>query len=260
MRHRADKFAEATVPCSNSTARASPAIADRLQGSSSFPPVQSAPSTQQNSSTDHPIVIIEKRLLLGECLSRAIKAFGRNVISLPDVESWLEIASCTPASLVVLCVGSKAGSPETHQAVSLLLRAAVRYPTVVLSDAENPGLIVAALQQGVRGYISTNMPLQVAMEALQLVQAGGLFVPASSLVAATKSPDHDGWGRSSHGFTSRQAAVVEALRRGKANKIIAYELNMRESTVKVHVRNIMKKLKARNRTEVAYLANSWAQE
>jgi DNA-binding NarL/FixJ family response regulator len=56
-------------------------------------------------------------------------------------------------------------------------------------------------------------------------------------------------------FTARQAAVVEALRRGKANKIIAYELKMRESTVKVHVRAIMKKLKARNRTEVAFLAN-----
>jgi DNA-binding NarL/FixJ family response regulator len=56
-------------------------------------------------------------------------------------------------------------------------------------------------------------------------------------------------------FTARQAAVIEALRRGKANKIIAYELNLRESTVKVHVRNIMKKLHATNRTEVAYLAS-----
>ncbi len=53
-------------------------------------------------------------------------------------------------------------------------------------------------------------------------------------------------------FTARQAAVIEALRRGKANKIIAYELSMCESTVKVHIRNIMKKLNATNRTEVAY--------
>jgi DNA-binding NarL/FixJ family response regulator len=53
-------------------------------------------------------------------------------------------------------------------------------------------------------------------------------------------------------FTLRQTEVVEALRRGKANKIIAYELNLRESTVKVHIRNIMKKLKATNRTEVAF--------
>jgi DNA-binding NarL/FixJ family response regulator len=49
--------------------------------------------------------------------------------------------------------------------------------------------------------------------------------------------------------------VVEALRMGKANKTIAYELNMCESTVKVHVRNIMKRLKARNRTQVAYLTS-----
>ena len=55
--------------------------------------------------------------------------------------------------------------------------------------------------------------------------------------------------------TARQAAVVDALRQGKSNKIIAYELNMRESTVKVHVRNIMKKLNARNRTEVAFRVN-----
>ncbi|WP_136625483.1 response regulator transcription factor, partial [Mesorhizobium norvegicum] len=53
-------------------------------------------------------------------------------------------------------------------------------------------------------------------------------------------------------FTIREAAVVEALKKGKANKIIAYELNLCESTVKVHIRNIMKKLKATNRTEVAY--------
>ena len=56
-------------------------------------------------------------------------------------------------------------------------------------------------------------------------------------------------------FTTRQAEVVEALRRGKANKIIAYELKMQESTVKVHVRNVMRKLKAKNRTEVVYKVN-----
>ena len=56
-------------------------------------------------------------------------------------------------------------------------------------------------------------------------------------------------------FTARQAEVVEAFRRGKANKIIAYELNPRESTVKVHIRNIVKKVKATNRTEVAYKIN-----
>lgn len=59
-------------------------------------------------------------------------------------------------------------------------------------------------------------------------------------------------------LTSRETAVAKGLRMGKANKIIAYELNMCESTVKVHVHNIMKKLKATNRTEAAYRISEMA--
>ena len=55
----------------------------------------------------------------------------------------------------------------------------------------------------------------------------------------------------SGGVTARELAVVRAIQHGKSNKVIAYELGMCESTVKVHVRRVMKKLKAKNRTEVA---------
>jgi DNA-binding NarL/FixJ family response regulator len=47
---------------------------------------------------------------------------------------------------------------------------------------------------------------------------------------------------------------LDRLRQGMPNKLIAYELQMQESTVKVHVRHIMKKLKATNRTQAALLA------
>ncbi|MGO9420113.1 response regulator transcription factor, partial [Roseiarcus sp.] len=52
-------------------------------------------------------------------------------------------------------------------------------------------------------------------------------------------------------LTDREHLVVKAIKEGKSNKVIAYELNMCESTVKVHVRNVMKKFNAKNRTEVA---------
>lgn len=55
------------------------------------------------------------------------------------------------------------------------------------------------------------------------------------------------------GLTPRQLAVLKCLREGKANKVIAYELDMCESTVKVHVRNILKRLGATNRTQAVYL-------
>ncbi len=128
-------------------------------------------------------------------------------------------------------------------------------PIMLVSDKEEPDLIVAFLERNIRGFISTNLSISVMLRAIDLVSAGGVFVPASCLIRAQRRPANPA-SPAGHGvFTARQAVVVEALRRGKANKIIAYELNMRESTVKVHVRNIMRKLKATNRTEVAYLAN-----
>src|SRR3984885_6574425 len=57
--------------------------------------------------------------------------------------------------------------------------------------------------------------------------------------------------RPSGGVTAREVAVIRAIQQGKPNKVIAYELNMCESTVKVHVRNLMKKMKAKNRTDLA---------
>jgi DNA-binding NarL/FixJ family response regulator len=129
-------------------------------------------------------------------------------------------------------------------------------PIILLSDEDDPDQIADAISRGVRGYIPTSVSLDVVVGVLRLVKAGGVFVPAGSLIAARRAGDGIGVSQNSDGlFTARQAAVAEALRHGKANKVIASELNMRESTVKVHVRNIMRKLKARNRTEVAVMTN-----
>lgn len=50
-------------------------------------------------------------------------------------------------------------------------------------------------------------------------------------------------------FTRREMELLELLRRGMQNKIIAYELGISQSTVKAHLRSIMMKLKAKNRTQ-----------
>ena len=57
-------------------------------------------------------------------------------------------------------------------------------------------------------------------------------------------------------LTPRELVVMELLAQGTANKIIAYRLGMSQSTVKVHVHNILKKLKVRNRTEAAVTARN----
>jgi DNA-binding NarL/FixJ family response regulator len=116
---------------------------------------------------------------------------------------------------------------------------------------------LAALEVGVKGYIPSAMGLAVCVEAISLALAGGVFISAESLndlhklltVAENKER------RRAEMFTPREEEVIDALTQGKPNKIIAYELTLRESTVKVHIRNIMKKLRARNRTEVIFKIN-----
>jgi DNA-binding NarL/FixJ family response regulator len=205
------------------------------------------------------IVVIEKRVLIRECLTRCLRIVsGHAIVSFPDIDSWIEVSDAIMASLIVLCVAGKPNDPETHAEISRLSRRNNPLPMILLSDEEDPDQIADAIGCGARGYIPTSVSLDVVVEVLRLVRAGGVFVPASSLIAARRS--NDGTAASHQNsdslLTARQAAVAEALRRGKANKVIASELNMREGTVKVHVRNIMRKLKARNRTEVAVMTNA----
>ena len=213
-------------------------------------------ATSLNMS-DTTIVVIEKRSLVCECLASCIASqSGNRVVTFPNVEAYLDVLEVTPASLVLLCRSTNLGNPVDVQDMDRLTRLVPQLPVVVLSDAEDLQQIRAAIDSGARGYIPTSLKLAVAVEALRLVRAGGVFVPASSLMTASH---HQGDGprlrEQAPAFTPRQAAVVDAIARGKANKLIARELDMCESTVKVHVRRIMKKLGARNRTEVALIAN-----
>jgi DNA-binding NarL/FixJ family response regulator len=129
-------------------------------------------------------------------------------------------------------------------------------PRVVLSDAEVPEDIVEAFRRGVRGYVPTTLPIRQVAEAIRFVLAGGTFVPLSILSLSERpSPTTEvdslpGPSAVLANFSPRQNEVLRRLWRGSSNKMIAYELSMCESTVKVHIRHIMKKLNVNNRTQV----------
>jgi DNA-binding NarL/FixJ family response regulator len=207
-------------------------------------------------------VVIEPRTLIRDCLAKCLLGVKSDeaICASPSVADWLHDNYQPPIGcLVLLCTGDRQ-SAEIERDICVLSKVFPAVLIVLLSDGENVAQILSALDKGARGYIPTSMSLEVVLEAMQLVRAGGVFVPASSLLASRNAIAETAAAKAPGNglFTARQAAVVDALRQGKSNKIIAYELNMRESTVKVHVRNIMKKLNARNRTEVAFRVNSLA--
>jgi DNA-binding NarL/FixJ family response regulator len=201
-------------------------------------------------------VIIEKRPFIRDCLTQCLQPISaENVSSFESIDAWLSATAETP-DLIVLCSSGSERAEELQQVHQLASMANNSAPIMVMSDIADPDHIIAVLAEGAKGYLTTDIALEIAIEAMRFVCAGGVFVPATSLLAA-RSPSTAVAAKPAEDdvFTSRQIAVIKALRQGKANKIIAYELNMCESTVKVHVRNIMKKLKAKNRTHAAFIAN-----
>lgn len=207
------------------------------------------------------IVMIDSRALGRECLARSIASqkTGLNILAFASVAEWeAQRNGRQPVSAILFNIGGrKITEPAAAEELSKMTATYQGTPVIVLSDNDELPQILKALECGARGYIPSSVNIGVCIEAIGLALAGGVFVPASSVLAMHKFLESGmETVRPMAGmFTLRQAEVVEALRRGKANKIIAYELNLRESTVKVHIRNIMKKLKATNRTEVAFKIN-----
>jgi len=223
-----------------------------------LPPTDTVPDPESEDpdSSEAVVVIIDKRALERECLARSLHEHNSTLNSrtVGSIEDYFGLSRTMPVSAILVIFGARRVTDQSARAeVTHLVSQAGDVPVVIVADSDEPAEILAALEAGAHGYIPTSVKVSVAAEAICLARAGGIFVPASSVLALREVIQSTASStRPLSGFTAREAAVVSALRKGKANKIIAYELNLCESTVKVHIRNIMKKLKATNRTEVAY--------
>lgn len=202
------------------------------------------------------VLIVESRPLLRQLLIGFISSSAQmRVASASSLKDWLRSGQRAVPDVVLLSVPDGGRLPGSLSELLIPANDPLASVPVVVQSNDRPGRqVLELLRIGVQGFIPTSVSTEVAVQALRLVCAGGTFVPSSCLHTL---PDKSQGASEGTGYlTGRQLQVVEAIRQGKPNKIIAYELNMCESTVKVHVRAIMKKLKARNRTEVAYLYSS----
>jgi DNA-binding NarL/FixJ family response regulator len=212
--------------------------------------------------------LIDERRLTRESLCHLLSMNGSEFVfsSCSDVSELIGVDAGDRDQLRLLLfnIGSaRVSDGPVREDIEQLRVAFVDTPVVLLSDCEDVSCIFEAFRCGVRGFISTRLDSTVVVEALRLVQVGGTFFPADVLVKALG--DGPQFMDENHQLTTiepealarltpRQLEVLERLCQGLPNKLIAYELDMQESTVKVHVRNIMRKLKATNRTQLALLA------
>src|SRR5215471_4730791 len=203
------------------------------------------------SSSANTITFVINQHFIRDCIGPqlASRLPGFNVRLLERPEDLVELGDWCSISLVVLWIDNSGMDFET--AFEAALEAAPKRPIAVLSDVADSALVSRALGHGVRGYLSSSMSVTEIASAIRFLLEGGTFVPPSVLNGMTAERPASPKGKcGNEQFPPRQLQVLELLHQGKQNKIIAYELGMTEGTVKVHVRMIMKKLKATNRTEI----------
>jgi len=128
-------------------------------------------------------------------------------------------------------------------------------PIVMMVDRYDAALVSRAMAHGVTGLVARSMSADMVLCVLRLILAGGTYFPCEpTWFAPASAPEISAsphLQRGALGLTPRQLDVLGYICQGMSNKIIARALGMRETTVKAHVMQIMRRLNAENRTQVA---------
>lgn len=150
--------------------------------------------------------------------------------------------------------------PSVKAALQKFIQLAGPRQVIVISRSDEALAVFDAIDCGASSYIPPDASVDELVAAIRAPSSSSVVIPRSSMASlrqamgnrADRKPGLELY------FTERQLDVARALQRGDANKTIAYELGLCESTVKVHIRNIMRKLRATNRTQAAYRLNELA--
>jgi DNA-binding NarL/FixJ family response regulator len=206
------------------------------------------------------ILVVDDHALIREALRCVLKEVKGDA-------TILEASSCNQAMQIVAehtdlkLILLDLNLPD-RDGFSVLSELGEHYPAisvVVLSAQQDRGSVVRALDLGALGFIPKSGQREVMVSALQLVLAGGIYIPPEVLSRdkpAAREPDETrpAAGRprvspSDLGLTERQVDVLALMMQGKSNKAICRVLNLAEPTVKNHVTAILKALEVSNRTE-----------
>jgi DNA-binding NarL/FixJ family response regulator len=198
---------------------------------------------------DHPLyreaVKLRLERLLADCL----------VLELGSLEELLTRARMPSPRLDLVLLDLYMPDMEPREGVAAAVAALPETPVVLMSGSASAEDVQIAIGAGVRGFLPKTMASDLFSMAISMVLAGGTYLPAEALQHATSGT---GVARAERIpadlLTPRERQVLVQLATGASNKEIGRDLNLAEVTVKLHVRQILRKIDARNRSEAASIA------
>lgn len=194
---------------------------------------------------------------LATLLSGSQFRISHHASSLPEAISALRQGGAP--DLVVVDAPTTA-SPDELAQFKRLRNLADRARVVVLAGERTSQNLSFALQGGADGYLNKSMSCDVLQRSLQLVMLGEAVFPAdvANLLITTgmehPMPSGPKTQIMSNELSKREVQILRCLLAGQSNKAIARNLSITESTVKMHFKNVMRKIHAQNRTQAAVWA------
>ena len=215
------------------------------------------------------ILVVDDHILIREALRGVLKELRSDAVVLEASDGGQAMqlmAEHADINLVLLDLNL----PD-RDGFSMLAELRERYPAtsvVVLSGQQDRGSVVKALDLGALGFIPKSAHREVMLAALELVFAGGIYIPPEILARQEPNSAANSPGPAAEasrtlpkelGLTERQLEVLALIMRGKSNKAISRVLDVAEPTVKNHITAILKVLKVTNRTEavISVLRSGW---
>lgn len=128
---------------------------------------------------------------------------------------------------------------------------------IMLTVSEESHDLAVAMRSGARGYLIKNIETEYLLRAIRRAAAGETVVAEAltgKLVAQLQAGPAERPVSDLDKLTPRERDILECLARGESNKTIARRLDLAESTVKIHVQNVLKKLKLSSRVQAAVFA------
>ncbi|MBP1531905.1 MAG: response regulator transcription factor [Alphaproteobacteria bacterium] len=154
------------------------------------------------------------------------------------------------------------------EAISKIHSICVETPVIIISAVFDKEILQKTFDLGVAGYVSKSFPNNLIISAINLVLAGGMYIPPDilqmsksissetvhELIKDLDENKNDVKNARNYGVTPRQREVLCCMAEGMSNKQIAYKLGLSEGTVKVHVTLLMRALDVNNRTSAVLKA------
>lgn len=140
----------------------------------------------------------------------------------------------------------------------VLRRQGITACILMITVSDNDGDVIAALRAGADGYLLKDVEPEELIHTLLQAERGQLMVsPKLTRVLATTLRDEESSRKDQRAeLTDREREILAMVAAGRSNKHIAKDLGITEATVKVHVKNLLKKLNFRSRVEAAVWAVS----